>query len=83
MSVARSRRNLGIVLLFVGIAIGLLGSVMFGGPYVTTRCDNSVCVTTVPPLASYVAAVVGSGVFISGVVVLYIAYRHRFETMFP
>ena len=77
-----NHKNLGIGLVFGGVVLDILGA-FFLPPGTTTQCSNQLCVTTVPPSAAYFIAVTGVAILLSGFVLIYLAVRPRFKTMFP
>ena len=81
-----NRKKLGEVLILAGAALGVflpIGSstTCDNGTCVSTEtCVTALCVTTKP--FGYLIAGVGGVAFIGGIVLVYLALRPRFRTMF-
>ena len=81
MNATGTRSGIGIVLVFTGIALDVVGNFVF--PTGSTQCQNGICTTTATPPTYYGVEIVGTGIFVLGVVLVYLATRPRFKTMFP
>jgi len=80
-----NRGKLGGFLILVGVIIGALCQTAFPNGSTTTRCDNGACTTTttVTPLGNYASGLIAGVIVVLGVVLVYMAARPRFKTMFP
>ena len=69
-------------LIFAGVLVDLLGAAFFPTGS-TTACTNGACETALSPVANYAVEVVGIAMLVLGVVLVYLAARPNFRTMFP